>query len=209
MKAGIYRIRNTTNGHQYVGSTMDFGRRRGEHFKRLRSGTHPCRHLQAAFVKYGEAVFLFEIVAHHDGDLTEQEQRTIDDVVTSFGRGSLYNASLCADRPQHSEESRALIRASKIGAANPMFGKNHTSEAGAKMSAARKGRPTWNKGMKATPEHRAAISAGSMGKVASEESKQKRSAAMKGRPFSEEHLRNLRASQIRRRARERGEDTDL
>ena len=58
----IYKIRNVINGKFYVGSTNNVHERFRTHRKKLRSGKHHCAHLQAAWTKYGEDVFKFEVI---------------------------------------------------------------------------------------------------------------------------------------------------
>lgn len=201
--SAIYHIVNTETGAVYVGSTVAAKRRRMEHWKKLRAGSHPCRHLQSAYQKYGPSVF--EFVCAPANDLLSEEQAAIDEAVARLGRRRVYNASLLADRTDWSQESRDLLASKRVGKDNPFYGKQHTAEARAAMSASRAGRTPWNKGLKATPEHRAAISAGITGKVQSEETKIKRSRAMKalvesGELFGESHRAAMSAAQRRRRS---------
>jgi group I intron endonuclease len=60
--AGIYRIRNTVNDKVYIGQTSNLAARWRTHRHRLRAGTHDTAHLQAAWHKYGERSFVFEIL---------------------------------------------------------------------------------------------------------------------------------------------------
>ena len=64
MKNVIYRIRNVVNNKFYVGSTIDTKRRFEEHRRRLRAGNHQSPHMQAAWNKYGEECFKFEVLMH-------------------------------------------------------------------------------------------------------------------------------------------------
>src|SRR6266702_5002666 len=59
---GIYRITNTTNGMFYIGSAVNLYKRRGTHSYYLRRNAHHNPKLQAAWNKYGEASFTFEVV---------------------------------------------------------------------------------------------------------------------------------------------------
>lgn len=65
--SGIYRIvvnRSTSGLTQkyYVGHSSDLGKRRRVHFRLLKKGDHPNPAMQAAWQKYGEIAFGFEIV---------------------------------------------------------------------------------------------------------------------------------------------------
>lgn len=48
-KAGIYYLRNIRNDKRYIGQTIDFDRRKHEHFKSLRNNTHVNDYLQHSF----------------------------------------------------------------------------------------------------------------------------------------------------------------
>lgn len=61
-KSGIYQIRNTVNGKVYVGSAIKILKRWREHKTSLRKGVHHSKHLQKAWVKYGEECFVFEVI---------------------------------------------------------------------------------------------------------------------------------------------------
>ena len=58
----IYRIENIVNKNCYIGSTVDSKRRWQEHRKKLRKGTHTSFILQAAWDKYGEESFKFQVL---------------------------------------------------------------------------------------------------------------------------------------------------
>jgi group I intron endonuclease len=76
---GVYKIRCEPNGKVYIGSTNDLLRRWREHRKMLRATTHPNPHLQAAWNKYGETCFIFEVVEVVDGaETVDREQYWID-----------------------------------------------------------------------------------------------------------------------------------
>ncbi|ADI96468.1 putative homing endonuclease GIY-YIG family [Acinetobacter phage Ac42] len=62
MKSGIYKIVNTETCKCYVGSAKDFQSRWNRHFKDLRAGVHSSLKLQRSFNKYGEKVFITEII---------------------------------------------------------------------------------------------------------------------------------------------------
>ncbi len=79
-KCGIYRIVNLANGKTYTGSAVNTWWRRTRHRISLNRGIHGNRHLQAAWLKYGEAHFAFEsieIVADA-GQLLLREQWWMD-----------------------------------------------------------------------------------------------------------------------------------
>jgi len=60
--AVIYQITNMANGKYYIGSAESFARREWQHKNDLRKGTHKNPRLQAAWNKYGDGMFVFEIL---------------------------------------------------------------------------------------------------------------------------------------------------
>jgi group I intron endonuclease len=62
MAQGIYKIINVVNNKFYVGSAVDFKRRKARHFSELRNKKHNNQKLQNAWNKYGEQAFVFVIV---------------------------------------------------------------------------------------------------------------------------------------------------
>lgn len=60
--ASIYKIENTITNQKYVGSTKNFLRRKKEHIRQLRKGSHHSLWLQNSFNLHGEESFLFEIL---------------------------------------------------------------------------------------------------------------------------------------------------
>jgi group I intron endonuclease len=62
MAQGIYKIINVVNNKFYVGSAVDFKRRKTRHFSELRNKKHNNKKLQNAWNKYGEQAFVFVIV---------------------------------------------------------------------------------------------------------------------------------------------------
>lgn len=61
--SGVYLLWNIVTGKRYVGSTTGrIENRVNGHFKQLRKGVHRNRHLQAAYTKYGEAVFRWRVL---------------------------------------------------------------------------------------------------------------------------------------------------
>jgi hypothetical protein len=82
-----------------------------------------------------------------------------------------------------------------------MLGKTHTAASLAKMSAAQKGRPAWNKGREVSDEEREVLRAqfakASAIRWADPEQRAKLSRAMKGRKMSDEARAKLSASRRR------------
>jgi group I intron endonuclease len=130
--AGIYKITNTLNGLYYVGSTVNIKKRHYGHFSKLRVNKHANFHLQAAFNKYGESSFRFEIVEECLGmsieELRAVEQKYLDAILDWH---ECYNMVRIANHlkalPPIKESTRQKMSLRR-GVANPNFGKKHPEE---------------------------------------------------------------------------------
>jgi group I intron endonuclease len=129
MNRGIYKIINIVNNKFYVGSAVNYERRKARHLWRLRRGDHANKHLQAAWLKYGEQAFVFVMVEHipENQDLLVAENVWLHEHV---GKDYCYNIASDAMAP-----TRGFT-----GEKNPMWGKTfiHTDEAKARIGAAAK-----------------------------------------------------------------------
>lgn len=127
MKMGIYKIINVVNNKFYVGSAVNFSRRKTRHFSELRTGKHNNRYLQAAWNKYGEAAFVFVIVEEVQDKqvLLEVENRWLKEHV---GKEYCYNLGIDATAPMLGVG----------GELSPTWGYRHTKETLKKIGAASK-----------------------------------------------------------------------
>jgi group I intron endonuclease len=127
MARGIYKIINVLNDKFYVGSAVDFARRKREHWNKLRKGTHHNKYLQTAWNKYEEAAFIFAIVTEMglDDDILQEETKWLKEHV---GKEYCYNLGTEA----------IAFTTGWSGEKNPMWGKtfSHTEEAKAKIAEA-------------------------------------------------------------------------
>lgn len=142
MATGIYRIRNNTNGKCYIGSSVDLEMRKAEHFRYLRGGYHANRKLQAAYNKYGEDAFVFDVIEACDKrSLLTREQYYLD----QLNFDSNYNIARVAGSPmmdrKHTAESKASMSINTSGSKNPMYGvpspmtgKTHSDEVKQRIS---------------------------------------------------------------------------
>lgn len=159
MKAGIYRIINSSNGKCYVGSSIDINRRRLEHFSALLHNRHVNNHLQNAYNKYGKDSFIFEVIENLEitnnikEDLLEREQFWIDNL-----------------RPEY---NILLVAGSTLGY-------HHTEETKQKIS-------NFTKGVKKSAEHAKHIKEGQQGRVLTQEHKEKLSQSAKNRKSMSHH----------------------
>jgi len=139
--SGVYAITNLSNGHRYIGSSIDIYRRWGQHRRQLRKGTHSNQILQRAWDKYSEDTFEFSIlIVCSEHDTLLNEQRFLDTVKPE------YNIAVCAEAPSRglhfseehrrkigeansrrvlSDETKAKISASKTGVALPTRTEEH------------------------------------------------------------------------------------
>lgn len=63
MESGIYCIRCLVNNKRYIGSTINFKKRKTHHFSMLRNNKYK-NNMQEDFIKYGEENFVFEILQY-------------------------------------------------------------------------------------------------------------------------------------------------
>jgi group I intron endonuclease len=127
----IYKIINVVNNKFYVGSAVDFHKRKIRHVWRLRRGDHINKRLQAAWNKYGEAAFVFAVVQEvleHE-DILQAENVWLKQHV---GERYCYNIAMDATAPQ----------TGMFGPKNAMWGRtfNHTESAKVKIGAASRAR---------------------------------------------------------------------
>lgn len=213
MKNVIYKIRNVVNDKFYVGSTNNTKVRFRNHRRLLRKGKHHCKHLQAAWTKYGEDCFKFEVVEEVKDDFTlwEVENRWLMQWV---GRTECYNSGRRAEAPNRglSKENNPLTGRTRSQETNaqvsqtlkiyyaknehPRKGVPHTSETLAKIAANRtppKGEAHYRYGKTVSDETKAKISA----------TQKSRPNPMKGKKMSEQGRLNITA------AAKRGEESHL
>jgi group I intron endonuclease len=163
----IYKILIEGSDKCYIGSAVDFKKRKGVHLRTLKNKTHRNQHLQRAYYKYGSIDF--EILEECENEvLIEREQEWID----KYPFSSLFNiCSVAGNRlgVKHTEQSRQKISENHYdcsGANNPQYGltgslspnwgRKHSEETKRKISEARKkhyeNNPHHNLGKK-RPEH--------------------------------------------------------
>lgn len=129
MAQGIYKIINVVNNKFYVGSAIDFKRRKTRHFSELRTGKHNNNKLQNAWNKHGEQAFVFVIVEDlpYGSDLLAAENVWLKEHV---GKDYCYNIGIDATAPM----------LGMTGELSPTWGYEHTSDAINKISITSKGR---------------------------------------------------------------------
>jgi group I intron endonuclease len=103
---GIYKITNIVNGKVIIGQSRNVNSRWGSYLSLLRRNKYPNQHLQAAWNKYGEQNFKFDIIILCSVEnLNSEEVRLIREYKSSninFG----YNLEIGGNSRGHSEETR-------------------------------------------------------------------------------------------------------
>jgi len=119
LKAGIYKITNTANGKVYIGSAREFKERWKQHKSSLLSGKHHNKHLQGSFDKYGESVFVFEVLEVTKGTTKNRrniEQKYINEYLDRWEM--CYNLDKHTRNPQKHRAKSSEERSKKISEAN-------------------------------------------------------------------------------------------
>lgn len=93
--SGIYRFTNTINGKMYIGMSNHVNDRRKRHLYELRRGNHINKHFQAAFNKYGEEAFQWDVLEYCTAESLEQREQYWIAFYDSFTHG--YNATTGGD----------------------------------------------------------------------------------------------------------------
>lgn len=169
MNTGIYQITNLQNGKCYVGSAVSFSKRWKEHLRQLYNGDHHSTVMQRAWNKYGEAAFEFKkLFVCAKADLIWFEQRAIDALKPAYNICKVAGSVLGY---RHTDEAKAAAAERATGNTNRR-GRKEPAEVCARISAGRKGK--------------------GLGRVFSEETKEKIAAAQRGRTLSEERKEHLR-----------------
>lgn len=153
--SGIYRITCAVTGGFYIGSSINLSRRWSEHRNSLRKNAHSNRKLQHAWNKYGEDVFIFEILELVlSAFLIEREQYWLDTLKPFGDKGfnlAIYAQAGCLGIKM-SPEACAKMSKAKLGKPSPRLGSKAAPETIERLRISHLGHKPHNKGKKASPE---------------------------------------------------------
>jgi group I intron endonuclease len=110
----IYKIENIITNDFYIGSALNYEKRKAAHISRLKSKTHHSPILQNSWNKYGSEVFIFSVVEEifEKEKLIEREQFYIDDSSPKFNCCQIAGSALGY---KHSTQSRLNMSKSHMG----------------------------------------------------------------------------------------------
>lgn len=194
LNTGIYKIVNSSNGKEYIGSAVHLGRRRNLHLCQLRSGAHRNKKLQSAWDKHGEGAFKFETVLFCDrADLLFYEQIMIDGFNSVDAGYNILRVAGSGMGFKHGEDHKASLRGNKRA-----LGMKH-SEASIEAIKRSLAGNKYSLGHKHPPEFGREISARISGTTQSADHVAKRMAAHVGAKRTEQAKANMRAAWEKRR----------
>jgi len=205
--SGIYEIRNTINGHRYIGSSVHLGIRLQVHRRELRKNSHVNKHLQRAWNTYGEKNFTFNVLLYCSREtLLSNEQALLDELCPEYNIAQNTSAPMLglkmlqAVREKISKALKGRMRTKehqeKLNASQR--GQKRSDEARRNMSLAHKGISQSTELIKRRVEAR-------KGYTHSDETKQKISNSNKGKVVSKVTRLRMSKGQKRRFTKERGE----
>jgi group I intron endonuclease len=130
--SGIYEIRNTINGHRYIGSAASINTRWRVHLHQLRHNKSHNAYLQKAWLTYGVDAFEFSVLCICDkSNLIMYEQRFINGLDPEY---NILRVAGSALGRKISQETLQKLRLASLGHL-------HTEEQKAKIGASLRGKP--------------------------------------------------------------------
>ncbi len=177
----IYMILNNINNKIYIGSAINFYKRKADHISKLNKNKHSNKHLQFAWIKYNNSFTFYPIELINDiNKLIEREQYWIDILKPEYNIAKIAGSNLGM---KHTKETK--LKQSLANKGNTYcLGYKHTENTKKKMSLALKNNKR-NLGKQLSKEHKDKISQSNIGRKVSDETKKKLSEAAK-----KQHQRN-------------------
>lgn len=142
---GVYKIINNVNKKVYIGQSINIKARWKDHINALNRNDSSCTLLQRAWNKYHQDSFSFEVLELCSEDMLDEIEIRYIELYDSINNG--YNIESGGNESKHlSEETRQKLsdiakKRLSDPTKNPMYGKHHTDETKAKISASKKGKP--------------------------------------------------------------------
>jgi group I intron endonuclease len=164
---GIYKI-TSPSGKVYVGQTIDIDKRFNGYKNQKQNTFQNQTRLKRSMLKYGWANHIFEVIvecAIEDLNRMERHYQDEFDVIGPKGLNCLLTKVDGKPRVWAPESRKNM---GKKGKAHHMYGKKHTPESLAKMSASMKGKPSNRKGAKLSDETKQRIGKSLVGLLAGE-----------------------------------------
>jgi|ERR1700677_1450238 len=158
----IYKITHKLSGKCYIGQTTQ---KLSYRWNMHRNKSSPCKYLKNALHKHGIDNFSVEEIGRYKSqeDLDNAEQYFIDYYNCLAPNG--YNIQLGGHgKGTMNEQTKQHLREINLGDKNAFYGKKHSAESLAKMSASLKGRPGSFKGKKHTEEAKLKVGRAHKGK---------------------------------------------
>jgi group I intron endonuclease len=138
--ACIYKITNIVNNKIYIGSThKTLNKRKSEHLAQLRGNYHKNKHLQAAFNKYLESSFLFEVIEECEipSSFTNDERyKYLTDKELYYINSLDPQYNFCKET-KAGKLGRIVTEEQKLHMRELMLGKTHSEESKQKIRKAR------------------------------------------------------------------------
>lgn len=135
MKSGIYSIKNTITGKQYIGSSKNLDARQKTHFYQLQNNKHINMYLQRSYNKYECSAFVFIVLEYcEEYNLLEREKFYIEqyDKKDLYNMGSVGGGDNTSQHPLNAE-IRQKISAAQTGKSGfPKYGAENGNWRGGK-----------------------------------------------------------------------------
>ena len=153
-KSGIYLLTNLLTKDQYVGQSIDLGKRFTKYFTLSYLKNRNSLVISRALIKYGYANFSISILEYCDKDiLNEREQYHMDIIKPVYNALKIAGSSWGYKHTQESKDKRSLNSKGKFtGANSPLYGTTHTEQTKELMSSMRKGQENYFYGKTHTSE---------------------------------------------------------
>jgi len=162
----VYQISFEGYDKFYIGSAIDFQKRKMHHLSQLRKNNHRNKHLQRVYDKYGESNLYFTILEETENVdlLLKLEQKWIDtydffelinicpNAGNTYGRLHTTEAKNKISINHHDVSGENNPMFGKRGELAPRFGTKLSQETKDKISESNKGKKSWCEGQK-RPEH--------------------------------------------------------